>query len=197
MNKLSKEKRDQLILVTLVTVAVLIGLWFGLISFQKQHLKGLADRHDAGQRKLTQMQQAIKNVSQVEIALGEAGKRLREQEDEMASGDLNSWMYNTVRRFKLPYRVEIAQYSSVDAPKEMNMLPKFPYRQATIAIGGTGYFHDIGKFVADLENHFPHLRVLNMELEPNPAVGGTATEPEREKLSFKMEIVALVKPGGA
>ena len=197
MNKLSKEKRDQLILVTLVIVAVLIGLWFGLISFQKQHLKGLADRNDAGQRKLTQMQQAIKNVGQVEIALGEAGKRLREQEDEMASGDLNSWMYNTVRRFKLPYRVEIAQYSSVDAPKEMNMLPKFPYRQATIAIKGTGYFHDIGKFVADLENHFPHLRVLNMELEPNPAVGGTATEPEREKLSFTMDIVALVKPGGA
>ncbi len=90
MNKLSKEKRDQLILVTLVTVAVLIGLWFGLISFQKQQLKGIADRNDAGQRKLTQMQQAIKNVGQVEIALGEAGKRLREQEDEMASGDLRS-----------------------------------------------------------------------------------------------------------
>jgi hypothetical protein len=54
---------------------------------------------------------------------------------------------------------------------------------------GTGYFHDIGKFIADLENKFPHMRVVNLAIDPSNAQGAGL-----EKLSFRMEIVALVKP---
>ena len=44
--------------------------------------------------------------------------------------------------------------------------------------------------VADFENQFPYLRVLNLSLEPSSAAAGN----DREKLSFKMEVAALVKP---
>ena len=41
-----------------------------------------------------------------------------------------------------------------------------------------------------LENQFPHARILNLDLDLNTG----ASTGEREKLSFKMEIVTLVKP---
>jgi hypothetical protein len=38
MNKLSKEKKIQLVLVALVTAGVIAGLWVGLVSLQKNKL---------------------------------------------------------------------------------------------------------------------------------------------------------------
>ena len=41
MKRLSKQKRDQLILVCIVTLAVLAGIWFLLIRSQDEALKNL------------------------------------------------------------------------------------------------------------------------------------------------------------
>src|ERR1051326_2430139 len=108
----------------------------------------------------------------------------------MASGDLYSWMVNNIRRFKLPYKIDLPQFSQPEV-KEMTLIPKFPYKQATLTVGGTAFFHDLGKFLADFENNFPYFRVLNLDMEPMPSVMGG----DKEKLTFKMDIVALIKPG--
>jgi len=110
----------------------------------------------------------------------------------MASGDVYSWMLNLIRQFKVGYRVEIPQFSQQAEQKEMNLLPKFPYQQASLTIAGTAFYHDLGKFLADFENQNPYCRVLNLKIEPVPTQAGG----EKEKLSFTMEIVALVKPEG-
>jgi len=47
----------------------------------------------------------------------------------------------------------------------------------------------LGKFVADFENKYPHCRVVNLTADPagnGPNAG--------ERLGFRMDIVALVKP---
>jgi hypothetical protein len=67
----------------------------------------------------------------------------------------------------------------------MELLPNFPYQQLRFNIGGTGYYHDIGKFIADFENRYPHMRVVNLDMAP---VGS-----DSEKLAFRADIVALVK----
>ena len=187
MNKLSAEKRNQLILVVLLTVAVMAGLWFGLIHFQQQNLEALANRKAAAAQKLKDIEMTVKNADQIEADLAQANKKLADLEDDMASGDLLSWMHDTIRKFKLPYKVELPQYSQVEE-KETSLFAKFPYRQATLTVGGTAHFHDLGKFVADFENQFPQMRLLNLDLEPS------VIPTEKEKISFKMEIVALVKP---
>jgi hypothetical protein len=71
----------------------------------------------------------------------------------------------------------------------MDLLPSFPYKQIRFAINGTAYYHDLGKFISDFENHFPHARVVNLVIEPMSNADNT-----NEKLSFRMEIIALVKP---
>jgi len=72
---------------------------------------------------------------------------------------------------------------------DVDVLPQFPYRQIKVNISGTAYYHDLGKFIADFENTFPHIRVVNLTVEPLNITG-----LGNEKLSFRMDIVALAKP---
>lgn len=187
--KLSKQKRTQLIIVLLGTVAVLAGLGYGLIKLQQDRLRVLADKKSAAEVQLRKMEDAIKRADQVNAAYTQVAQALSEKETGMASGDLYSWMISTLRRFKGNYKIEIPQFSPVSTPADCNLIPKFPYKQATLSIGGTAYYHDLGRFVADFENSFPLMRIVNLNLELNP----TPAAAEKEKLAFRMDIVALVK----
>jgi hypothetical protein len=74
---------------------------------------------------------------------------------------------------------------------DVDLLPKFPYKQLKVSVTGTAYYHDLGKFIADFENTFPHIRITNLTVDT-----GGATAEGGEKLAFRMEVVALVKPMG-
>jgi len=200
-SKLPKEKRNQLVLVAVTTVIVLGGLGFGLIKSQYDNLKTLAEKRELAEKKRARVTDAINHADQIEAEYDAKSKLLAEQEEGMAAGgDLYSWLVNAIRTFKLPYQVDIPQISQPTTPTDVNLLPKFPYKQVTIKAGGTAYFHDFGQFIADFENHFPHIRVVNLTLEP--ATGGVGSnlasadkeKNDREKLAFTMDIVSLVKP---
>jgi len=189
-NKLTKEKRNQLILVLLATVLVLSGLGFGLIRYQYQNIDRLADKKVDEERNFLRMKDAVKHKDQIRADLAVATNILAGLERDMASGDLYSWVINTLRQFKAPYKVEIPQLNPPGPVTEMNLLPGFPYKQAIMSVTGTGHYHDFGRFLADFENQFPHIRVANLNLDLNP----TPTAGEQETLSFKMDIITLVKP---
>lgn len=184
-------KQRQVVLVGLITACVLVAMWFGLIAPQQRSLKALAASMEASQRKLDTVRKALAGAQKLEEALAAASAQLAEQEEKMATGDYYSWVINQIRQFKLGHRVDIPQFGTIVGPADMPMLPNFPYKQVTLSVGGTGYFHDIGRFIAEYENEFPYSRIQNLEIEP--AVGQSAGD--KEKLLFRMEIVTLVKPG--
>src|SRR5690242_14292687 len=157
--KLSKEKRQQLILAVVGTVAVLAGLGLGLIRFQYDSIKNMAEKKATQQKKLKEMRDAVNNSAKYEAAVTEAKKKLADIEADIATGDLYAWVINTLRTFKVQYKVEIPQFSPIGPVTEMSLLPDFPYKQATLTVAGTAHFHDFGKFLADFENQFPHIRV--------------------------------------
>lgn len=191
MNKLSKNKRNQLVLVVLSTLVIVAGLWYGLILGQQERLHKVVGLRNADDAKLQQIQQTSKNSRQIEAELLVVSNKLALQEEDMASGDLYSSMVSDIRKFKAPYRVDIPQFSSGGEATPVTLLPKFPYKQATVSISGTAHFYDLGKFIADFENRFPTCRILNLELAPASA----SVPEEREKLTFRLDIVSLVKPG--
>lgn len=193
MKNLSKDKRNQLILAVMLTGIALAALWFGLIAFQQQKLHAVRQAKDAADRKLKLMEDTIKNAAQIETDLADSSNSLASLESGMASGDLYSWAINTIRQFKQNYKVEIPQFSGIEGPKEVSLLPGFPYKQATMTIGGTAFFPDFGRFVADFENQFPYTRILNVSLEPYAGMLGA----EHEKLTFKLDIAMLVKPSAS
>jgi Tfp pilus assembly protein PilO len=187
--KLPKKKRDHLILVTLITAIALGGIGFGLIRVQYDSLQRIGNEQREALKKLERMKDAINRADQTETELAEVSKALESLEENMASGDAYSWALDLVRRFRVAYKVEVP---AVNQPivGETTLLPKFPYKQASFSLSGTGFYHDIGKFIADFENQFPQIRIVNLTLIPTT---GLANE-EREKLEFKMDIIALVRP---
>lgn len=193
MSRLSKDKRNQVILVALMTLLVVVGLWYSLIRYQQENLKKINDQRNVELTKLSQIQDTIKHSKELEEDLLSVSNTLATQEEDMVSGDLYSAMVNSIRKFKLRHKIEIPQFDSVGTAMDVNLLPKFPYKQVTMTISGTAHYHDLGKFIADFENQFPFSRILNLELVPASASG----PEEKDKLAFRMDIVCLVHPDGS
>lgn len=184
--KLSKPKRNQLILVLLGTVAVLALMWFNLIRPRYAALSQATAAQKAASGKLASIQSAIEHTNTIATDLAAETRTLSNAESDMASGDLYSWTYNTIRRFKVPYQVNISDIGHPDVGT-MDLLPDFPFKQVRFTVIGTAYYHDLGKFIADFENKFPHIRIVNLQMQPANATDGS------EKLAFRMDVIVLVK----
>src|SRR4029453_3243689 len=102
------------------------------------------------EKKLLQMQDQIKRADQIEAELVQARTVITNLEAGMSpSGDSLSWAISTVRGFKTPYQVYIPQFSPISQPSDVNLLAKFPYKQVTLTLAGTAYYHELGRFIAD------------------------------------------------
>jgi hypothetical protein len=187
MNRLSKEKRNQLILVLLGTLFVLGVIGFAVIRPQYSSLDNIARTKKAELVKLQQIKDTIKKADETANKLADTSYSLVQAENDIASGDVFAWLNDSIRRFKITYKVEIPTISQ-PAVGDVDLIPQFPYKQARISLNGVAFYHDLGKFISDFENTFPHMRVINLTVEPANAGGADA-----EKLSFRMDIVALVK----
>ena len=187
--KLSKEKKQQLILATLCALMVCGGLWYGLIGYQDRRLAEIMSKVDEAGQKELKASRLIGNRSRIEADLESKRQKLTAIESTFAEGDLYSWFILRLKEFQLSYRVDTPQISR-EVVGDVNLLPDFPYRQATYSVRGTAFFHDLGRFVADFENRFPYSRILNLQMDADVS----ALTPEEEKVTFKCDISTLLKP---
>lgn len=193
MKKLPKEKRDKIILVCMGTTVVVAGLWYSVISYQQDTLKTIGALRDSQQTKVQNAERLVYSVAEIEKRMLETSHRLQAVEKCMASGDMYSWVIATINRFKEGYNIDIPQYSR-ETVGEVGLLPRFPYRAAAFQLRGTALYRDFGRFIADFENKFPYMRVQNLEIEPAGQAAANSGNADPERLSFRMEIVALVNP---
>jgi Tfp pilus assembly protein PilO len=182
-----KEKRKQLIIVIVLTLVLLGMIDLGLIRPQRASLTKITSAQKNAKEKLQQIKIAIKKADETASQMETATNSLMQAEADVASGDFYAWTYDTIRKFKAPYRVEVPTISQ-PSQGDVDVLPQFPYKQIKVNVSGSAYYHDLGKFIADFENAFPHIRVVNLVIEPANATGS-----EADKLFFRMDIVALVK----
>jgi len=192
MKNLPKEKRDRLILIGVGTLTILIAFYYGLLNSQKKAITEITRQTFEQQNKVNNAQRLVNSTAETQKIEEILAAKLKAIEATMASGDMYSWIILTVNKFRAGYNVDIPQFSR-EAPCDVGLLPKFPYKAAVFNVKGTAYFHDLGKFIADFENNFPYLRVQNLELDPAGGSSATATG-DAEKLAFRMEIVTLVSP---
>ncbi|MGC9941538.1 MAG: hypothetical protein ABSE48_06855 [Verrucomicrobiota bacterium] len=175
-------------MVLLITAALIGSVYFLLISPQNTENHKLVNQTNDRQSDLDKYRKIISQAEASSNQLASATLQLRNSEADIASGDIYAWIYDTIRRFKTGYNLNIPTVSQ-PAIGEVDLIPNFPYKQLKLSLVGTGYYHDLGKFVADFENNFPHMRLVNLSIQ-------TASDPNgaSEQLSFRMDVVALVKP---
>jgi hypothetical protein len=188
MKRLPTAKRNQLIGVIVATLALIFAVYFLLISPQNAKNRDLAVKIGDETHKLQSYESAIKQMAVTKNDLDELTRQLGHAEEDVASGDLYAWTYDKLRAFKAGYHVDIP---SVGQPSQSDcdLISDFPYKQIKFSLSGTAYYHDLGKFISDFENKFTHCRVVN--LTANPANEGPSGG---EKLNFRMDVIALVKP---
>jgi Tfp pilus assembly protein PilO len=187
MKRLSPDKRNKLIMVLLGTFAVIGAIYFLLIEPQNAENQKVAGKIVSEQARLEQIEKTIKTADLTAQTAATNAVLLKAAEKDVASGDLFAWTYDTMRRFKSDYPLDIPTISQPTV-SEVDLIPNFPYKQIKFSLVGTGYYHDIGKFIADLENKFPHMRVDNLTIDSGGGPNGAS-----EKLSFRIEVAALVK----
>ena len=194
MKKLPKEKRNRIILALVVGMVVIAGLWFGVIKAQKASLTGYAERVAQAQKKVADAKRRVARAAEIQADLDQVTKQLAAVEDSMAPADKYAWFIQTLNEFKIPYRIEKLNYSR-EQLGEVKLIPGFPYKAATFKVQGVAHYHELGKFIADFENAFPNISLQNLQLERQPLDVASATNTEDgEKLTFKVDIVTLVKP---
>ena len=192
MNRLSKEKRDQLILVGIVTLAILAALWFLVISTRKateaDNQKKTADL----EIKIRGAEELAKKKDEFEADLQAAKAKLAQSESMMLpAGNEFFVFFKTIR--EAAQRDGKVELINCDYPKvgETELLPVFPYKAAKFeSVIFQAYYHDFGKFLADLENGFPQMQFQITSIR-QPDV---RKPDEPEKLRFELRIIALQVP---
>jgi hypothetical protein len=190
MNKLTKEKRDHLILVGVGTLLLVGLIIYGLIRPQYAAISRIRTQTNKASDEVQNKKETIKTANTASNELAELTGKLGDAESDLVTGDPAVWIYDTIRNFKAKYKVDIS-VNSLLSIGPVDLLGHFPYKQLKVTVNGTAYYHDLGKFIADFENKYPHVRVVNLMLDP---AGGTGDESE--KLSFRMDIIALTNPNG-
>ena len=186
MRRLPPAKRNQLIMVLLASAGLIGAVYFLLISPQNEENRKLATNTTTELDKLQKIKNSIKQREMTEATLQDISDRLNRAEQDVATGDVYAWTFDTLRRFKSS--IEIPNTSQPILSDE-DMLAGFPYKQLKVTLVGTAYFHDLGKFCADFENNFPHMRLVNLSIEPASSASGST-----ETLNFRLDVVALIRP---
>ena len=198
MARLSKEKRNRLILVIMLTIAFGVGLWYGIITTRKERLEEAKGSIRAAIDKLEKAKALVKQADKAEAQVAVAMNKLKVVEESMASGaDHYTWAIKLFEEARARHEVKIIE-TTRPVKGDVGLLAQFPYQAAIFTVRGTGHYHDFGKFLADFENSFPYFRVQNLSLVAgSDSVVGPDTPTAAtgvENLSFRMEIVALIKP---
>ena len=200
MARLSKEKRDRLILVVILTITFSVGLWYGIITTRKERLAVTKATILAAIDKLERARTLVKQADKAEAQVEAAVSKLNGIEDSMASSGVDhyTWAIKLLEQARARHEVKIIE-TTRPVKGDVGLLAQFPYQAAIFTVRGAGHYHDFGKFLADFENSYPYFRVQNLSLGASSDSGVGPDTPNVvtgvENLSFRMEIVALIKPG--
>ena len=180
----NRQKRNQLFGTAAGTAIVVCVLGFFLVRPQYTKLAYIKKQTADTQAHLKSIEGLIQQASASSNELSAATATLSAAETDMATGDIYAWAVDNMRHFKADYKVDVPEIGQPSVG-DVDLFAAFPYKQFRFSLHGSGYYHDIGKFIADLEDKFPHMRVVNLQMLPSGS--------DSEKLVFSMEIVALVK----
>ncbi|MHC1764800.1 MAG: hypothetical protein AB9869_10940 [Verrucomicrobiia bacterium] len=206
MNKLSKEKRDRVLLVAIGTCAILAAFYLLIVTGQRTALADYATQIDAEQQKLDKAERWLRMAPTIETRLNTIHKDLEAKQEDMAPVDKFKWFYNTLESALARHKVQLVDITREPELGEVGVLPKFPYRTATFGVKLLASFHDYGTFLAEFENRFPYMRVQNLQIEPKVEADAESSQAvplarrppgSGETLDITMRVVTLVRPGGS
>ena len=185
MNLDSAEKK-RLALTSAATLAICVGSWMFFTSPVSTRASALQNQLDQAQSKLVDTQRKAANLLNIENDLGVLERRLKATSDRLINGDQYLWVLQNLAKYQVPGGLE---FTAFDQPQEVDWgLPGADRLKATsFLVRGVGFYQELGKFTAALENDYPGLRFRAVTISPS--------EPRTSaKVTFTLDIVGLLSP---
>lgn len=202
MTKLSKEKRDKLILAIIGVVGALGVLYTFVLGSQQDQLAAYRLQILSIKDKVSKAERLAKSEAIVEKNLEESKQALALRTRDMSQqAQAHYWFLKLLDEQRRKQGLSSSFIADITQPEfqEVGLLPQFPFRAASFGVRVNGHFTDVGKFIADLENNFPYFRVQLVRMSPagtfTGATSGPGGEDNREKLLTELRVITLLKPG--
>ena len=190
MPNLSPQKQTQLVGIAAGILIFVAGYWYAFIQPQGKLIEDQEKKVAEVRSKIETAKRNSQMLHRFEDEYNRSKAALRAIEILMPSGDVYRWM---VQAFESMQKTNWVMILNIDPPKlgEVEIPPVIPYSTALFNVTGVGYFHDIGLFLANMENSMPFVRLQSLELKRASLAdtGGV----DREQLSFSMELLSLIK----
>ena len=206
MNKLSKEKRDKLALICIAIIAIIGGLYTFVLGAQKDELATLDAQITGAKSKLDKAEVLVRSSDKIEARLTESKKLIETRQEKMAPPGPYYWFFKLIDQFRKDEKLDTSFIVDITQAEimEAGLLPKFPYKAASFGLRLNGHYHDIGKFIASVENSFPFFRVQNIRIAKYNVAAAAGTGKQQAvakidnaegRLTVELRIVTLIKPG--
>ena len=199
MNKLSKEKKDKLLLTCIGCVGIIAVLYFLVITDQKRDIDQLNSRIAQMKSKRDLSDKQVKRLPNVQTDLEDQKKLLIQKQAQMPKPDEDHvWFLRIMEEMRTKYSLEVDDIKT-PAPIDPGVLPKFPFRAVELRVSMLGNYTDFGRFLADFENRFPYMRVELMSigaersLAPRAGEVPSVSSKDTGTLRFNYRVIALIK----
>lgn len=207
MNKISKDKRDKLVLFCLLFLGLGGSLYTFVLGSQNDQLATLHKQIVIARDKASKADRLIRTGPTIEANLAENRKQLEAQLENMApQGQYYYWFLKLIDQFREEEKLSPTFIIDITQPEfiEAGLMPNFPYRAASFGMRLNGQFQDIGRFIADLENSHPYFRVQSLKIAPQRGgMLGTTTlvkdapnpPAPTDTLVVELRVVTLIRGG--
>jgi hypothetical protein len=200
MNKISKDKRDKVILSALLFIGLAGLLYTFVLGAQKDQLAAVHKQMITIKDKLSKAERLVRSAPMIEASLKENQKLIDTRQETMApQGQYYYWFLKLMDQFRAEEKLNPVFIIDITQPEfiEAGLFPNFPYKAASFGMRLNGQFHDVGRFLADLENTYPYFRVQSMKLSPQRGnMKETAnTQLPTENLVVEVRVVTLIRGG--
>src|ERR1043165_1143399 len=197
MNKLSKDKRDKLILICIGVVGTIAVLYFFVLTDMKDELGTLGSKLVTMRDKIDKSQRILKRQAELQTRLGELRAELDKRQEYMPRPTQDHvWFMKLIEDRRSQFNLDIGEIRYPE-PWDPGLLPNFPFKGVAFNVTLIGRYTDFGRFLADFENSFPYMRVQLMNVTPDvqqPSVGATTTPgDDGGKLRFNFRVISLIK----
>jgi hypothetical protein len=194
MSKMTKDKRDKMLLTAILALGTCACLYYLVITDMKDKITELEGKIGDVNKDIRTSERYFKNRESYQTEM-EKTRALMEkrQEDMLKEGEDNYRVLNLFNKRIPDYDLWIAEFKQPQ-PETSTVLPKFPFKSVSLTVALLGTYQNLGRFLADFENDFPYMRVQLVQIAPYAGDSRAAPEPGaadsgRLRLEFKLFVL--------
>lgn len=206
MTKLSKDKKQKLILICICIAGIVGVLYTYVLAAQKEVLNGHRNRTDNLRDKLLRAERAVKSRRILTEQFAESKAKLDLLQKDMAPANQYYWFLSLLNDFVARNKFKANFFQDLSQPQTntVGLLPEFPYQSVVFTVTASGHYHEVGRFLAQFENEYPLVRFVDLRLLPDSAgLGGgrvlrsvESGSGAGERLGVVFKVYALMLPPG-